>query len=123
MYGLNSEASKARRRTGNPARGLTAPWAQLYLNGLGLRPGVQLRWYRRTCPDAVMNDPRLNSVHLEFPRRHEFRQAREALLEARGLRTLMEGHYEPIKEDAAALVQNRRQDLSPDADYWLMDHA
>src|SRR5207245_4189294 len=117
------EASKARRRTGNPARGLTAPWAQLYLNGLGLRPGVQLRWYRRTCPDAVMNDPRLNSVHLEFPRRHEFRQAREALLEARALRTLLEGQYEPAESDAIAMVRNGPDDSFPDSDYWLMDRA
>jgi hypothetical protein len=31
-----------------------------------------------------MGDPRLNSIHLEDPRRHEFRRAREALLGARG---------------------------------------
>jgi hypothetical protein len=70
-----------------------------------------------------MNDPRLNSIHLEFPRRQEFRRARESLLEARGLRTLMEGQYEPAKEKAAAMAQNRHEDSSPDSDYWLMDHA
>jgi FHA domain len=70
-----------------------------------------------------MNDPRLNSVHLEFPRRQEFRLAREALLEARGLRTLVEGQYEPAKANAAARLQERRDDPAPDSEYWLMDHA
>ena len=35
-----------------------------------------------------MTDPRLNSVHLELPRRQDFRTAREALLNARGEHTL-----------------------------------
>jgi hypothetical protein len=35
-----------------------------------------------------MIDPRLNSVHLEAPRRQDFRRAREILLEARGYQTL-----------------------------------
>jgi FHA domain len=35
-----------------------------------------------------MMDPRLNSVHLEAPRRQDFRRAREALLDARGYQTL-----------------------------------
>ena len=35
-----------------------------------------------------MVDPRLNSVHLEAPRRQEFRRAREVLLNARGWQTL-----------------------------------
>ncbi len=35
-----------------------------------------------------MHDPRLNSVHLEPPRRDVFRQARERLLRARGTSTL-----------------------------------
>ena len=35
-----------------------------------------------------MQDPRLNSVHLEPPRRDLFRQARERLLRARGTSTL-----------------------------------
>ena len=33
-------------------------------------------------------DPRLNSVHLEAPRRQDFRRAREVLLDARGYPTL-----------------------------------
>jgi pSer/pThr/pTyr-binding forkhead associated (FHA) protein len=45
-----------------------------------------------------MVDPRLNSVHLEAPRRQEFRRAREALLEARGWQTVMaeKGIEEPV---------------------------
>ncbi len=35
-----------------------------------------------------MMDARLNSVHLEAPRREDFRRAREILLEARGFQTL-----------------------------------
>src|SRR5207245_10896520 len=73
--------------------------------------------------DTVMNDPRLNSVHLEFPRRHEFRRARELLLEARGLRTMKEGQYEPAESDAIAMVRNGPDDSFPDSDYWLMDRA
>src|SRR5262249_44844654 len=41
-----------------------------------------------TEPRATMTDPRLNSVHLELPRRQDFRSAREALLNARGEHTL-----------------------------------
>jgi hypothetical protein len=35
-----------------------------------------------------MTDPRLNSIHLELPRRHDFRAARELLLNARGSHTV-----------------------------------
>jgi pSer/pThr/pTyr-binding forkhead associated (FHA) protein len=35
-----------------------------------------------------MTDPRLNSIHLELPRRQLFRDAREALLGARGMQTI-----------------------------------
>jgi hypothetical protein len=35
-----------------------------------------------------MTDPRLNSIHLELPRRQDFRAARDALLNARGEHTL-----------------------------------
>jgi hypothetical protein len=41
-----------------------------------------------------MSDPRLNSVHLEAPRRQEFRQARDALLRARGSHTICSGHLD-----------------------------
>src|SRR5438067_2365821 len=42
----------------------------------------------RHQPRATMTDPRLNSVHLELPRRQDFRAARDALLHARGEHTL-----------------------------------
>lgn len=38
--------------------------------------------------DAGMNDPKLNSVHLEFPRREDFRRAREVLVGSRGEHTI-----------------------------------
>src|SRR5262245_53769027 len=36
-----------------------------------------------------MVDPRLNSIHLEAPRRQEFRRARDGLLGARGYQTVL----------------------------------
>ena len=39
-------------------------------------------------PVSGTMDPRLNSVHLEAPRRQDYRRAREALLHARGCQTL-----------------------------------
>jgi FHA domain len=70
-----------------------------------------------------MNDPRLNSMHLDFPRRDEFRKAREALLDARGLRTVAGEKYpEALEADGSFTMVQNPPDAIPDADYWLMDH-
>jgi len=37
---------------------------------------------------VLMSDPRLNSVHLPFPRRAEYREARRGVLGAEGAMTL-----------------------------------
>lgn len=59
-----------------------------------------------------MADPRLNSIHLESPRRQEYRRAREVLLRSRGQLTIhvssdddssqAGGHTVMRKDDAAA---------------------
>jgi pSer/pThr/pTyr-binding forkhead associated (FHA) protein len=71
-----------------------------------------------------MHDPRLNSVHLDFPRRDDFRRAREALLEARGLHTLaVENHEDLLSRGASGTIrQSQRDSIPPHADYWLKDH-
>lgn len=70
-----------------------------------------------------MNDPRLNSMHLDFPRREDFRKAREALLDARGLRTVaVEAHGGMLgRGDSFTMVQNQPDPVPPDVDFWLMD--
>jgi hypothetical protein len=71
-----------------------------------------------------MNDPHLNSVHLDFPRRQDFRRAREALLESRGLHTLaVENHEEALgRGRSLTMLQNQRDPIAPNSDYWLTDH-
>jgi FHA domain len=68
-----------------------------------------------------MVDPRLNSVHLDFPRRHVFRRAREGLFHAQGAQTLLaerergeglSGRPRTAVEQGAALLG---------VDCWLMD--
>jgi hypothetical protein len=70
-----------------------------------------------------MNDPRLNSIHLDFPRREEFRRARDSLLEARGMHTLAaergEGGLAGI--ESHTLVQDPDDRVPADADHWLVD--
>ncbi len=71
---------------------------------------------------AVMNDPRLNSVHLDFPRREEFRRAREALLESRGMHTLaVEQHQEVVGGGSHTMVQGPPNRPPTSADHWLME--
>ena len=71
-----------------------------------------------------MSDPRLNSVHLESPRRLLFRQAREALLNARGYQTVA---AEDEKEDDSSAegphtVVLHAQDKPPaGVKFWLVD--
>jgi pSer/pThr/pTyr-binding forkhead associated (FHA) protein len=70
-----------------------------------------------------MVDPRLNSVHLEAPRRQEYRRAREALLGARGHQTIAAEHAGEVGLSIAephTLVQEPNQ-VSPDLKFWLVD--
>jgi hypothetical protein len=71
-----------------------------------------------------MNDPRLNSVHLEPPRRQQFRQAREVLLGARGWHTLMaEGPAAPPRQGSNphTVVQHGDEPVQAGFNFWLMD--
>jgi len=77
-----------------------------------------------------MSDPRLNSVHLDAPRRQLFRQAREALLNARGWQTLAAEQSpageQPPGEDAApdspnTMVLDADNPPPPEVKYWLVD--
>jgi len=70
-----------------------------------------------------MADPRLNSVHLEPPRRADYRRAREELLRARGMNTLA---VEANPDEASSgnphtVIQNAADALPPDLHYWLVD--
>jgi hypothetical protein len=67
-----------------------------------------------------MNDPRLNSVHLDFPRRQDFRRARNGLLEARGLHTLAVENRDALAGESCTM-QNQRALVPPDLDFWLVD--
>ena len=70
-----------------------------------------------------MPDPCLNSVHLESPRRQQFRAAREALLNARGGQTIAAefpaSRLEQISDRPGALADAGR--AAPSAHFWLMD--
>jgi hypothetical protein len=71
-----------------------------------------------------MNDPRLNSVHLDFPRREDFRRAREALLDARGLHTLaVERHSGGFDSGGGShtLIQGPHNRIPATTEHWLMD--
>jgi hypothetical protein len=69
-----------------------------------------------------MTDPRLNSVHLDFPRRDDFRRAREMLLGGRGMQTLAgEKQISPSAEGSHTMVQEALERAPTSADHWLMD--
>jgi FHA domain len=70
-----------------------------------------------------MNDPRLNSVHLDTSRREEFRRARDALLGARGLHTLSAEQVpdRPRIGDQSVSEAVPQAAASPPADHWLSD--
>jgi len=71
-----------------------------------------------------MADPRLNSVHLDVLRRQEFRDARQALLAARGEDTrYMEGAQLAAFQSAPlrGQIQDRPPPLPVDAGFVLMD--
>ena len=73
-----------------------------------------------------MADPRLNSVHLESPRRQVFRLAREALLQARGWNTLAAENMsaaapQGLADSSRTLQEEGIADLSRGVRYWLLD--
>jgi pSer/pThr/pTyr-binding forkhead associated (FHA) protein len=69
-----------------------------------------------------MSDPRLNSCHLDFPRRQEYRRAREALLGARGWLTMTGEQFRALLAEADEWLIRPDQVL-PAANYLLIDPA
>lgn len=79
---------------------------------------------RRPRSAFVMNDPRLNSVHLDAPRRQVFRQCRDRLLGARGSHTLAAENLDALAEGAAnpqTVVQKGESQAPPGLRFWLVD--
>jgi hypothetical protein len=70
-----------------------------------------------------MNDPRLNSVHLEAPRRQLFRHARDMLLNARGWQTLAAENAESLEHSSHphTIVQKESNAPPTDLRFWLAD--
>jgi pSer/pThr/pTyr-binding forkhead associated (FHA) protein len=72
-----------------------------------------------------MSDPRLNSVHLDPPRRAEYRRVREELLRARGTNT-QAGEARPDEPDSDphTVIQNIGNvaaEVPAGLDFWLVD--
>src|SRR4051794_17863830 len=69
-----------------------------------------------------MVDPRLNSVHLEMPRRQEYRHAREVLLGARGWETMAGEMKEGGPPSPPAIGRSPDPEASPPpVQLWLID--
>jgi len=71
-----------------------------------------------------MSDPRLNSVHLDFPRREDFRRAREELLDGRGLHTLAVEKHElshGLGKSHTLVEAAAGGTLPASAEHWLVD--
>src|SRR6266404_7792393 len=69
-----------------------------------------------------MNDPHLNSVHLEFPRREDFRRARDQVLEGRGMQTVaLERHSGLLGGISHTMIENDCGRPPSCADFWLKD--
>jgi len=68
-------------------------------------------------------DPRLNSIHLEAPRRQDYRRAREALLQARGNNTLCaeQGYADPDSSPSNTLIQRAEHPDPKALRCWLAD--
>jgi FHA domain len=72
--------------------------------------------------ETVMADYHLNSMHLEAPRREEFRQARARLLDALGdLTRLADQGAVPSPTDSRTIIQELEERMPPGMDYVLMD--
>jgi hypothetical protein len=73
-------------------------------------------------PEVVMKDLHLNSVHLEFPRREDFRRARDALLQSRGSHTIaVEARAGLLSGASHTMIEDAEAKPPPNADFWLMD--
>lgn len=68
-----------------------------------------------------MDDPRLNSMHLDLSRREGFRKARSELLDACGDKTHMAIEAQDEAEVSKTALQNLKGRLPPGMDFVLMD--
>jgi FHA domain len=68
-----------------------------------------------------MTDPRLNSVHLEAPRRQEYRRARDVLLEARGSHTILVSANPDSFNANRTLIENNQGAAERDLACWLSE--
>jgi hypothetical protein len=71
-----------------------------------------------------MTDPRLNSVHLDAPRRQSFREARDVLLNARGWQTVAAENLEADPDSSSSphtMVLHADNQPPPDLKCWLVD--
>src|SRR5438034_9900197 len=67
----------------------------------------------------LMADPRLNSVHLEMPRRQEFRRARQVVLGARGWETVAVESKDAGRP--ATALERIGASVADDVHVWLVD--
>lgn len=67
-------------------------------------------------------DPRLNSVHLNPPRREKYRQAKRRILQACGNHTLCgDPHFHEPLNSSCTIVQGPAEDVPPSVECWLVD--
>ncbi|HWG41797.1 MAG TPA: FHA domain-containing protein [Gemmataceae bacterium] len=67
-----------------------------------------------------MADPRLNSLHLETPRRQEYRRARDVLLHARGSQTICACH-DDSQAFGRTVIQRQHDVAEAPSPCWLLD--
>ena len=69
-----------------------------------------------------MGDPRLNSLHLDPSRRQDYRRAREALLQSRGVETIYaERQRDGDCDSGNTFIHNEGGLPPPTLDFWLVD--
>ena len=68
-----------------------------------------------------MADPRLNSLHLELPRRQDYRRARDLLLRARGSQTIYTTRDDESQDHGHTVIRSRDGVAETDWECWLSD--
>jgi hypothetical protein len=69
-----------------------------------------------------MGDPRLNSLHLDSTRRQDYRRAREALLQSRGVETICAERLHASDADLDnTFIHNQGGAPPATLDFWLVD--
>jgi len=68
-----------------------------------------------------MADPRLNSLHLEPPRRQDYRRARDVLLRARGDQTICAGRDVDSHDFGHTVIRKQDGGAETELTCWLLD--